>query len=275
LPSSDLSANRRYLITNADDFGFTRDVNTGIVEAHTRGVLTATTLMAYGSAFEHAVELAKSHESLDIGVHLQLVQHPYPESIPAMLVQLASGRLKPQDEFRQQIEKVLAAGLEPTHLDTHKHIHLLPAVLDAIVPLSREYGISYIRRPFDLPFTGRPVPLALRLTAKAMSLPRRRFSRMVPHATDHFAGFVLTGDFSAADLVHLIQTLPAGVTEFMCHPGHCGAELQAAATRLKDSRTAELAALTDPSVQEAIVRSEVVLTNYRALARSESARRIG
>ncbi len=63
----------KYLIPNADDFGYTRDVNEGIIHAHREGILTATTLMATGAAFDHAVALARQNPGLDVGVHLVLV----------------------------------------------------------------------------------------------------------------------------------------------------------------------------------------------------------
>lgn len=223
--------------------------------------------MAVAPAFGHAVALAKAHPTLDVGVHLQIVQHPYPASIPDLVWQLALRRWNVPLEFRTQIEIVLKAGIRPTHLDTHKHAHLLPQVLDAITQMSDEFKIPYIRRPFDLPFHGRPIPLKKRLAAQAMRLAKSRFDRQVKNATDHFAGFVLTGDYSAEDLVHVIETLPPGSTEFMCHPGHFGPQLAAAPTRLKESRAQELSALTHPKVQEALVRCGVQLTNYRNLIR--------
>lgn len=221
--------------------------------------------MAHGAAFDRAVSLAKEHPTLDIGVHLQIVQHPYPPTIPHLAWQLALGRWNVPQEFRAQIERVRGAGLQPTHLDTHKHTHLLPQVLDAVVQVAEEFRIPFIRRPFDLPFTGRPVPFKKRLAAQAMRLAKPRFDRLVKRGTDHFAGFVLTGDYSAADLVHIIETLPPGSTEFMCHPGFHGPHLAAAHTRLKESRAQELAALTHPDVKEALVRCGVQLCCYRDL----------
>ncbi len=222
--------------------------------------------MACGRAFGHAVALAKEHPTLDIGVHLQIVQDPYPATIPDLVWQLALRPWNVPLEFRTQIEIVLNAGLKPTHLDTHKHTHLLPQVLDAIVEVSEEFKIPYIRRPFDLPFRGRPVPLKKRLAAQTMRLAKPRFDRLVKRATDHFAGFVLTGDYTAQDLIQVIENLPPGSTEFMCHPGHHGPQLEAAPTRLKRSRAQELAALTDPNVKDALVRCGVHLCAYRDLA---------
>lgn len=225
--------------------------------------------MAHGSAFAHAVALAKEHPRLDVGVHLQIVQHPYPHSIPSLMWELALQRWDVRAEFRQQVEKVLRAGIQPTHLDTHKHTHLLPVVFDALWQVSEEFRIPYIRRPFDLPFTRRAVPWGKRVAARAMRLAQPRIDRMARRlpgrSTDHFAGFVLTGDYTALDLIHVIENLPPGSTEFMCHPGQLGPQLAVAPTRLKESRAQELAALTDPAVREALVRCGVQLCAYRDL----------
>lgn len=270
----------RLLVVNADDFGFTRDVNQGILEGHRRGILTSTTLMANGAAFDHAVRLALENPTLDVGCHLVLVggrsllppHEALPASLAALVRALAAGRLRPCHEFRAQVEKILAAGVRPTHLDTHKHTHLLPPVLEAVARISREYGIRWVRRPFDLPLGARGAPFALRLASRALGLPRGWFHRKLNAAgcatTDHFAGLQMTGRFGTAELVALIRGLPPGSTELMCHPGHCGEELQAARTRLKQSRARELEALTAPETRAALREAQVRLVDYRGLGRA-------
>jgi len=235
----------KYLITNADDFGFTRDVNEGIVHAHRHGILTATTLMATGAAFEHAVQLAHENPSLDVGVHLVLVgSQGYPPTVAKLVGAVAARRIKIYDELARQVGKVLEAGIRPTHLDTHKHTHLLPPVMRAVVRIAQEFHIPWVRRPLGaFPARGRPA----------------RGCRM----TDHFAGFRMTGKYNAADLARLIRRLPDGLTEFMCHPGFCTDELRAARTRLKESRRMELDALVSAEVREALEESKVLLTSYR------------
>jgi predicted glycoside hydrolase/deacetylase ChbG (UPF0249 family) len=270
---------RRLLAVNADDFGFTRDVNAGIVEAHLKGILTSTTLMANGAAFDDAVRLAREHPSLDVGVHFVLVGGrslldgtPLPASVAALTRRLALGRLRAYDELRAQIERIRAAGIAPTHLDTHKHTHLLPPVLDAVARLSQEYGVPWVRRPFDLPLSGPlpGVPLPTRLASRAMGFLRGRFhaklSRHGCRTTDWFAGFQMTGRASAEAVVRLLRSLPPGTTEFMVHPGFCTGELRSARTRLKESRELELRALTSPEVLETIRAEKIELVSYPALA---------
>lgn len=267
----------RRLIVNADDFGFTRDVNLGIVEGHRRGILTATTLMANGPAFEHAVELAGETPSLEVGCHLVLVggrsaanpARELPQSAGELGWRLARGGWV-EAELEAQVEKILAAGLRPSHLDTHKHTHLAPPVLEAVCRIARRYTIPWVRRPFDLPLTA-AAPLSVRAVNAGLQQLRGWFDRTLGRygcrTTDHFAGFQLTGRLRAAELVELIRGLPEGLTEFMCHPGHCTAELRAAPTRLKESRAEELAALVSEEVRGALEEAGVELVSYRGEAR--------
>jgi predicted glycoside hydrolase/deacetylase ChbG (UPF0249 family) len=245
----------RRLIVNADDFGFTPDVNLGILEAHRTGILTATTLMANGDAFDDAVRIARATATLDVGCHLVLIggrsllppHAALPTSVPELLRALAMRRLRVYDELAAQVRKILAAGLHPTHLDTHKHTHLAPPVLDAVARISEEFEIRWVRRLFDVPALG--------------WLFQRVLTRHGCRTTDHFTGFRLTGRFGAAELVR--RDLPDGLTEFMCHPGHCGQALRRAPTRLKESRERELQALTAPETRQALRDCGVELIDYR------------
>lgn len=268
----------RTLVVNADDFGFTRDVNSGIVDAHRNGILTATTLMATGDAFDDAIRLASDNPALDIGVHLQMVQgrsmsepaRDLPATVTQLIAELIQLRWNVYAEFCAQVEFILAAGIRPTHLDTHKHTHLLPPVLDAVARVSQRYQIPWVRRPFDLDVDGRRAGMSTRLAAIGMKMMRWHFDEVLTghkaRSTDHFVGFVWTGIFTAEDLVGLMTKLPEGSTELMCHPGHLGPDLAAARTRLKQSRVDELRALTDPRVRQAIETRGVRLCGYRELA---------
>jgi predicted glycoside hydrolase/deacetylase ChbG (UPF0249 family) len=265
------------LIVNADDFGFTRDVSEGIVEAHQRGIVTATTLMANGPAFDHAVALSRRHPSLDIGCHLVLVGGVsvlkagklLPASVPDLVEAIARSRIDLYAELAAQVRKILEAGVPVSHLDTHKHTHLAPPVLGAVARISSEFRIPWIRRPFDVPGMASHFlpPWRLRTAARGLELLRGRFDRVLRdhgcRVTDHFGGFLATGRFHTRELVAFIRALPPGLTEFMCHPGFCSDELRGAPTRLKESRARELEALTAPEVREALGEAGATLVNFR------------
>jgi chitin disaccharide deacetylase len=269
---------RKQLVVNADDFGFTPDVNQGILEAHRDGILTATTLMANGTAFDEAVRLWRETPALDVGCHLVLIggeslvtKKAFPATVTQLLAALAKREIRVYDELAAQVRRIVDAGVRPTHLDTHKHTHLAPPVLDAVARISEEFGIRWVRRPFDFPLNALRggIPRMKQWTNDALGLMRGRFHRVLARhgcrTTDHFAGFQITGRFRTAELVELMAVVPEGSTELMVHPGRCGAALRAAPTRLKESREAELAALVAPEVRAAMVRNGIELVNYAGL----------
>ncbi len=270
---------KKQLVVNADDFGFARDVNRGIIEAYRRGILMATTLMATGDAFDDAARLARENPALDIGAHLVLVggrplaspPAGWPSSIPRLLAAIAARRIRIYEELTAQVRRILDAGIPLTHLDTHKHTHLAPPVLEAVARIAEEFGIRWVRRPFDLPITAARAGTSWRkrATSGSLALVRARVERELERhhcrTTDHFAGFQITGRFRTAELVNLIQALPEGSTELMCHPGRCTEELRSARTRLKQSREEELEALTAPETRRALEANGVNLVNYRML----------
>jgi len=265
------------MVVNADDFGFTPDVNEGIVEAHRRGILTATTLMANGAAFDDAVKLARETPSLDIGAHLvltggrsTLTGKPLPASVGRLLAAMARRELRVYEELRDQVRRIVGAGLRPTHLDAHKHTHVAPPVLEAVARVGEEFGILWVRRPFDFPLNAWPVPPAKRLVSQALGLLlRARFQRVLARrgckTTDHFAGFQITGRLRTPELVDLMAAVPEGSTELMCHPGYCRDALRNARTRLKESRERELEALVSREVREAVERNGIELVGYGGL----------
>ena len=252
------------LVINADDFGFTPDVNAGIMHAHREGVLTSTTLMANGDAFEDAVRCARETPTLDVGCHLVLVQglslitgRPLPETVRGLVIALMRRQIDVYSELRAQIEKILATGIRPTHLDSHKHTHILRGVFRSVARLAREFGIPHVRLPIDatLPFR---------------RMARRYFQYLARgcdiQMTDHFLGFRLTGSLTEQTFAQALRSLPDGTTEFMCHPGFAGPELMGAATRLKESRLRELEALTSPRIRALIRTEQIHLVPFSALS---------
>ncbi len=158
------------LIVNADDFGLTEAVNKGIVEAHVRGIVTSTTIMANGRAFDAAVSTSRRVPGLGIGVHLNLTAgEPVApaRNIPSLVdrherLHWSPGRLlralvarkvnlaEIETELRAQITKVFGAGIRPTHLDGHKHVHLLPGVSQIVIRVAQEFSITAIRCPREI-----------------------------------------------------------------------------------------------------------------------------
>lgn len=252
------------LIINADDFGFTRDVNAGIVHAHTHGVLTSTTLMANGDAFGDAVQLAHEHPTLDVGCHLVLVQgnsvldgKPLARTLSEVVQRLIRGRLNAYHELHAQIQKIVSAGIRPTHLDSHKHTHILPQVFAAAIRLAHEFHIPFVRLPLD-----RTTPYAGTICKTFDPLYRKAARTRQVHLTDHFLGYRLTGFLTEASLLQALEHLGEGTTELMCHPGFLRDELQRAPTRLKQSRAAELEALTSSRVREFMAARSIHLATF-------------
>jgi predicted glycoside hydrolase/deacetylase ChbG (UPF0249 family) len=264
----------RRLIVNADDFGYTQDVNQGIVEGHRYGILTATTLMANGNAFENAVELAHQTPSLDVGCHVVLVEgssvrdpsRQLPQTLKQLIQALIRRDFPVYEEISAQVQKLIRAGIHPTHIDSHKHTHLLPPVLEAVAKVAREFDIQWVRRPFDFGIDNK-ARLVKRTVAMGMGLMRPRFATALNglRTTDHFTGFQVTGALNDERLAHTLEQLPEGLTEFMCHPGRLGPELRNARTRLKESRAIELAALVSPKTRSALERHGIELVSFRGI----------
>jgi hopanoid biosynthesis associated protein HpnK len=285
------------LILNADDFGFTRGVNEGIIRAHNEGILTSATLMANSQAFDDAVSRTKAAPGLGVGCHLVLVggvsiappdeipslvgaDGRLPKSLSQLVVKLSSGSLRSRDlesELRAQIEKIRRAGIEPTHLDTHKHTHAHPKVMNALGRVARALGITRVRKPAEKlrdswetqSANGRGrswSTLASAAAVRAVSPWFQALSRRYGlHSPDHFLGLAMTGRLSAATLRQMIETLPDGRTEIMLHPGVSDADLASTGSRLQEQRQLELDALLSPEVRLAVERCGVRLISYRGL----------
>jgi predicted glycoside hydrolase/deacetylase ChbG (UPF0249 family) len=157
------------LIINADDFGFTKGINAGIVRAHRTGIVTSTTLMANGEAFEEAIDLAQANPSLGVGCHLSIVggdpvapksqikslletDGELPPTLTRLALKLARRSVRHEEiviEFRAQLERITRRGIKLTHLDTHKHSHTQPQVMRALAVVAAEFGIKCVRNPFE------------------------------------------------------------------------------------------------------------------------------
>jgi predicted glycoside hydrolase/deacetylase ChbG (UPF0249 family) len=267
------------LILNADDFGLTPGINRAIGELHSAGALsggralTSATLMANGAAFEHAVAIAHAHPTLGVGCHIVLtdgIPVSPPETIPtllgpdrksfrpsltAFLRALFLGRIREQDVEREalaQVEKLQRAGITVTHVDSHKHTHLFPAIARPLLRAAEASGVRAIRNPFEpawdlrLGHGSRMRRLALRLTeglhSRFLAHPQIRSGTVL--TTDGTVAISATGILSAGTLRQIIAALPPnGCFELCCHPGYNDADLDRIATRLRAQRNLEREAL--------------------------------
>jgi predicted glycoside hydrolase/deacetylase ChbG (UPF0249 family) len=273
------------LVINADDLGFAPGVNRGIAEAHEAGTLSSASMMVTTPAFGEAVALV--HERLPrlgVGLHLNLVTGRPLAHVPSLtdaatgafypLGTLArrafAGRVHPADVRREcdaQLGALLAAGLVPTHLDSHRHSHALPGVLGPVVASALAHGVPIIRRPLDQPRASEPLAAAKMLVLHAAWRAaihgvegdgRRRLAR-----APHFRGIALQGapDFGRR-LLTLLDHLPAGTTELMVHPGHDDAVL-AAQDPYRLEREREVAVLTSSIVRARLARGDIRLVSFR------------
>lgn len=278
------------LIVNADDFGLTAGVNRAIIEAHTRGIVTSATLMANMPAFDDAAQLAKEHPSLGIGLHFNITQgRPVADAslvsnlldergeflgtTTSLVRRTFAGRLRIEEvviELRAQIEKALNASVRLTHVDSHKHSHALPQVCRAIARTINEYGVGAMRLPRERwRFNARANSFKL-LGQSAGAFALSHLCRASETAlrqsnvktTAAFFGVTHTGFWDKRWLIDLIERLPDGASELMCHPGYDDDELGGVKTRLRASRVNELRLLTDPDVAAKLKEQGVRLINF-------------
>jgi len=288
----------RNLIVNADDLGWTQGVNRGIAEAHRNGIVTSTSLLANGCAFEGGVRTARESPRLGVGVHLNLSDgKPVapPERVKSLLdengdfsggpetllLRLTAKKLEAKEvetEWNAQIEKVRAAGIRPTHLDGHKHVQMLPGLFAVALRLAKKHGIEAVRVAHEasslraaLTSGCEPTGVTLKqgVQARGLKLLARDAREMTERAgigaADYFCGIAQTGVLTKKGVQQLLASLPEGTTELMCHPGYADADLERSATRLQKSREAELELLTDNEIRKSIATLGIRLINYGEL----------
>ncbi|MBZ5656422.1 MAG: ChbG/HpnK family deacetylase [Acidobacteriia bacterium] len=295
----------RQLIVNADDFGLTPGVNRAIVETHAAGIVTSATLMAKGGAFHDAVERARAAPTLSVGSHVVLVDgapvsepdavdtllairsaepDKFHSRLPAVAARAVFGGFDPDqlvEEITAQIRTIQSAGLQVTHLDTHKHTHVFPEILGALLRAARICGVPALRNPFvpvaaarATQFAGKPglwkrygEVRMLRSFASQFRVKARRAGLATP---DGVVGVVETGLFNPSLLRRALANLPEGTWELVCHPGYDDADLRAAHTRLLESRDQERRLLTSEELRTFLDEQKIRLISYREFAGSRT-----
>lgn len=294
----------RRLIVNADDFGLTAGVNRAVLEAHRRGIITSTTLMANSRAFAGAAEMARSaagvEQKFSVGCHVVLMDgEPLlpAETVRTLLEPQANGaarfrdnlndfvvasfrhKLNPQEienEAAAQIERLKSSGIQPSHFDTHKHAHMFPAVLRPLLRAANSTGVRAVRNPFGQIW---PLPVSSLLRTRQvwkrfaqLNVLRRlagpfrsEVARHGLRTTDGSLGVLATGSLDMKLFTAMIEAMPEGTWEFVCHPGYNDAELDQVHTRLRQSRDQELQLLISPEAKAVLERRGIELISYHEL----------
>jgi chitin disaccharide deacetylase len=290
----------RRLIINADDFGLTPGVNRAILEAHQHGVVTSATLMANGQAFTEAIGLAQSSPRLGVGCHIVLVDgSPLLDKTEVQSLLKPGGATTGDPQFREgisqfgalallgglaadeieaeatsQIRKLQSSGIEVTHLDSHKHTHLFPQVLRPLLRAAKSCGVRAIRNPFER-IQGSQLAASPSLWKRWVEVGilrslAKQFREAVQQAgiftPDGTLAIIATGALNERLLRLMVENLPDGTWELVCHPGYNDADLQRVHTRLRESREQELRILTAQSTRDLLAANEVEIVSFRELA---------
>jgi len=298
----------RQLIVNADDLGLTVGVNRAIREAHTDGIVTSATVMASGAAFEDAVEVARSMPGLSVGCHVVLVdgapvskhgsiqsllanRSAQPERfysrVSAVAARAVFGRLDPDQlvsEIVAQVQKIQSTGVQVTHLDTHKHTHIFPQILRALVRAARICGVPAVRNPFVPARSLRPRQFSrrpglwkrygqVRMLRSFAAQFHDKMKRAGLATPDGVVGVIETGSFDRALLCQALADLPEGTWELVCHPGYDDADLSASHTRLLASRDQERQLLTSPELRQFLNEEGIQMISYHEFAEQVTANR--
>jgi hopanoid biosynthesis associated protein HpnK len=284
----------RRLIVNADDFGLTSGINRAIIEGNRSGIVTSATLMANARVSDAAIDLAKMQPSLKTGCHVVLIDGA---ALTSNLSSLTNGSARFRTSLKQfaiaavrkqidaeeiqreveaQIRKIQSRGITLTHVDSHKHTHMFPHVLRPVLRSAKACGIRAIRNPFE-PRRSWPTGMVLRTpglwlrSAGVMAFTmfaaefRRALNEEGMVSTDGTVGIAVTGVLDQQKLLRMLEALPEGTWELVCHPGYSDADLQAAGTRLTQSREIELSALTSTETIKALARHQIELISYADL----------
>lgn len=270
----------RCLIVNADDYGRTSEVSRGIREAHLHGIVTSTTALMNMPTVEQDLHIAlRETPNLGLGIHLTLTSgQPLlpPEQVPSLIdpsgaflkLDVFTDRrdaLDPAEfkaEWRAQVDRFIAiTGRPPTHLDSHHHVAVFTAALfRGVLELAQEYG-SAIRLPLAQEEGQNLVGLPPEVSIAAQGYAPHLLAQFRPRCPNMFYATFYDDRATTREILRIIESLPEGVCEVMCHPGYVDAELIASSGYAVPRQT-ELSVLTDPAVLDAIQRRGIQLFTF-------------
>jgi len=278
----------RRLIVTADDVGLHRGMTLGAMRAHDEGIVTACSVMAAGADLAHAVASLRARPALAAGAHLTLVGarplSPATE-VPSLVTPAGdflpgftsfvrryhAGRINLEEierELRRQIERLLEAGLDVVHLNSHQHLHALPGVFAVVLRLAQEHGVGYVRLPLDR--QPRRLPslrmLLVGVLARYARRARRRTSVGSVVLCDGTIGIAEAGRLTAERIGRLLPHV-TGLTELVCHPGLDEGALAAFPWGYRWEE--ETSALCDAGVRAAIARARIELVSPSGIGHRE------
>ena len=267
-------------MVNADDFGLSPGVNRGIIEAHEVGSVTSTSLVANAPGFGDAIARAHRAPRLGVGLHVNLtvgapvapradvasLWDPRTEAfypLTRLVRRALAGQIAPRHvaiECAAQLARLRSAGIAVTHIDSHRHVHVLPGIWRAVVTVARHAGVRAVRVPREPGVSIKQMCLGAAWIVASRG-DRGDDVRLVRQ----FRGLSLmhTPDYERA-LLRLLDDLPLGVTELMVHPGYADADL-AAWDGYAGPRERELAALRSAVVLARFTRRDIALCHFGQL----------
>jgi chitin disaccharide deacetylase len=278
----------RQLIVNADDFGISEEANLAIIRAHKEGILTSTSLMVTGAAFEDAVRLARENPQLAVGIHLVVVmgQSTLPPSEVSSLVDsegnfpnnpLKAGlkylfspraRRELKRELAAQFRKFKSTGLPLSHVDGHLHLHVHPVVFREALELAAKYGARRMRVPVEeraLALRFDPTNRALKTVMSILFGGLARYMKPKLYSKgfvfpERVYGNLQSGRVSERYFLYALDNLEAECNEIYCHPSFYADRRDL--SKDQEQSQVEFEALISPSVAEKIKTRGISLTNY-------------
>jgi len=278
----------RLLIVNADDLGWSVEVNAGIIASHVAGVVSSVTLTATMPGADDAVDRLKDCPELGVGVHLTLTAGKPVCSDESVRARLAPGgdfgssllkllvcarrsgswREAAEAELSAQVQWLLDRGIKPDHVDSHKHFHVVSPFSGMVARVARGFGIACVRNTCERRVRLGNVRLSARLRRRLLMHWGKQASKVFAGqglvSPGAFFGIADTGRPSVARVKAFLETCRAGSVEWMVHPG----ELEptpSAVSRLGASRPVEKKMLTSPEVRAMIAESGFELVRYQEL----------
>jgi hopanoid biosynthesis associated protein HpnK len=280
----------RRIIINADDFGLCDGVNEAVAQSHSDGILTSATIMVNMPASEDAVNIAKQMPTLGVGVHLNLTEgRPVSKEscverlidadgqfacspIKLSLLSMAGHKIREviRTELAAQIQWLIDRGLKPTHLDSHEHIHAIPALFSIVYQLAGRFGIRAVRWPFEpeelsrtpWPLTneeGRVRALKVRILARINKVQNKDFLK-----NDILFGLAHTGKIDVNFFKAIALYNSAATAEIMTHPRFTDSSEQDE-SRLQHHRRIELEALCSDKTKRYFKDAKIRLVHYGQL----------